>query len=199
LASNSAASKGRLVALEGAAGPELVPSGKRLLDQLLRGRDEGGVSSFDASGIFFELRKGDKEIPQPSPRTLVLLYAADLMFRLRWEIRPALEEGMLVVAAPYVDTGIAFGKAAGLPKRWLVELFSFAPRAEQVYRLKEKREISGWKFKRSQGYLEFCCKTLIASSPAWHPEELRERLLGYLDALERRGGCQTATEKILGR
>ena len=29
----------------------------------------------------------------PSSRTLLLLYAADLAFRLRWEIGPALDEG----------------------------------------------------------------------------------------------------------
>ena len=36
------------------------------------------------------------------PQTLVLLYASDLLFRLRWEIRPALAEGRTVVVAPYV-------------------------------------------------------------------------------------------------
>ena len=49
----------------------------------------------------------------PSARTLLLLYAADLAFRLRWQIRPALAEGRTVVAAPYVDTAVAFGRAAG--------------------------------------------------------------------------------------
>ena len=51
----------------------------------------------------------------PSARTLLLLYAADLAFRLRWEIRPALAAGRTVVAAPYVDTAVAFGRAAGVP------------------------------------------------------------------------------------
>ena len=55
----------------------------------------------------------------PSPTTppanpllgrLLLLYAADLAFRLRWEIRPALAEGYTVVAAPYVETAVAFGE-----------------------------------------------------------------------------------------
>ena len=66
-----------------------------------------------------------------SPRTLLLLYAADLAFRLRWQIRPALAEGRTVVAAPYVDTAVAFGRAAGLPAGWLTNLFSFAPRANE--------------------------------------------------------------------
>ena len=191
--------RGRLIALEGAAGPGLAAAGARLARYLAKPRQEGGASTFDASGIFFELRKGDKTIPQPSPRTLILLYAADLVFRLRWEIQPALEEGYLVVAAPYVESAIAFGKAAGLPRRWIADLFSFAPKPGACYRLKEKKDIGMWKFKRSEGYLEFCCKTLLKSSPIWNPPELREKHLAYLDALERRGGCVVVTDKMLSR
>lgn len=191
--------KGRLIALEAASGPDLAEAGRRLARHLAKPRQEAGVSAFDASGIFFELRKGDKQIPQPSPRTLLLLYAADLVFRLRWEIEPALEEGYLVVAAPYVESAIAFGKAAGLPRRWLVDLFRFAPRPSACYRLKEKRDIGNWKFKRSAGYLEFCCKTLLRSSPIWQPLELRRKFLAYLESLEQREGCQTLSEKMLVR
>jgi len=61
----------------------------------------------------------------------LLLYAADLAFRLRWQVRPALAEGRTVVVAPYVQTAIAFGRAAGLPAAWLDNLFRFAPRASE--------------------------------------------------------------------
>jgi dTMP kinase len=195
----SDSSNGRLIALEGASGPDFPGVGNKLVRSLLKPKQEGGVSQFDASGIFFELRKGEKNIPQPSPRTLLLLYAADLVFRLRWEIKPALDEGYVVVAAPYVESAIAFGKAAGLPRRWLVDLFRFAPKPDACYRLKEKRDIDIWKFKRSEGYLEFCCKTLLKSSPIWQPVELRERVLAYLEAMEKRGVCETVSDKILSR
>jgi thymidylate kinase len=88
----------------------------------------GGISRWDASGIFEELAIADGQAGWPSARTLLLLYAADLAFRLRWEIRPALAEGRTVVAAPYVNTAVAFGRAAGLPSSWLANLFRFAPR-----------------------------------------------------------------------
>lgn len=195
----SDSSKGRLIALEGAGGPALPEVGNKLVRHLLKPKQEGGVSQFDASGIFFELRKGEKNIPQPSPRTLLLLYAADLVFRLRWEIKPALDEGYLVVAAPYVDSAIAFGKAAGLSRRWLADLFHFAPKPDVCYRLKEKRDIGIWKFKRSEGYLEFCCKTLLKSSPIWQPVELREKYLAYLEGLEKRGGCEAVSDRVLSR
>src|SRR4029079_5689428 len=94
-------------------------------------RHRAGVSSWGASGIFDELTFADSEAGIPSMRTLLLLYAADLAFRLRWEISPALEDGRLVIAAPYVATPIALGRAAGLDPHWLADLFHFAPRATE--------------------------------------------------------------------
>ena len=82
-----------------------------------RRQRRGGISSWDASGIFGEVVVAEESAGLPSARTLLLLYAADLAFRLRWEIKPALAEGLIVVAVPYVDTAIAFGRAAGLERR----------------------------------------------------------------------------------
>src|SRR5204863_7343087 len=93
----------------------------------------GGISRWDASGVFQDLAVADSGAGAPSPRTLLLLYAADLAFRLRWQIRPALSEGRTVVAAPYVETAMAFGRAAGLPPGWLINLFRFAPRPPEHY------------------------------------------------------------------
>jgi putative heme degradation protein len=97
-----------------------------------------------------------------------------------------------------VESAIAFGKALGISKRWLVELFSFAPRPHACYRLKEKKDAPEWKVKRSAGYLEFCCKTLLSAPPAWDAKKIRSRFIDYLDALEKRGSCRTLTEKTLG-
>src|SRR5213594_278801 len=90
--------------------------------------ERGGISRWDASGVFQDLAVADAGAGAPSARTLLLLYAADLAFRLRWEIRPALAEGHTVIAAPYVHTAVAFGRAAGVPAGWLGNLFRFAPR-----------------------------------------------------------------------
>src|SRR5207244_10549402 len=90
-------------------------------------RSRTGISRWDASGVFQDLAVADAAAGAPSARTLLLLYAADLAFRLRWQIRPALAEGRTVVAAPYIDTATAFGRAAGLKAGWLTDLFRFAP------------------------------------------------------------------------
>lgn len=176
--------EGRLIALEG-NGPELRVMAKRLAKS-----QGGGVSAWDASSIFFEMRRPDREVPAPSPRTLVLLYAADLAFRLRWEIRPALAEDQVVIAAPYVESAIAFGRAAGLPHRWLANLFQFAAKPSACYWMKSQTGGAAWMGKPSAGFLEFCCAFLNSGAPPWEPQALREKVRSYAESLERRRGCR---------
>jgi hypothetical protein len=118
-------SKAKLVSVDGVDAAAVIAAARNAIDRPGR----GGVSHWDASGIFQDLCVADAAAGAPSARTLLLLYAADLAFRLRWEIRPALAAGRTVVAAPYVDTAVAFGRAAGVPAGWLTNLFRFAPPA----------------------------------------------------------------------
>jgi hypothetical protein len=113
----------QLIAVDGIDSGAIVAAARAELGQAGR----GGVSRGDASGVFQDLSVADPEAGAPSARTLLLLYAADLAFRVRWHIRPALAEGRVVVAAPYVETAVAVGRAAGLPAGWISNLFKFAP------------------------------------------------------------------------
>jgi hypothetical protein len=121
------AAKPQLIAVDGIHAAAVIAEARIALGAPSR----GGISKWDASGVFQELAVADETAGAASARTLLLLYAADLAFRLRWQIRPALAEGRTVVAAPYVDTAVAFGRAAGLTPAWLTNLFRFAPRATQ--------------------------------------------------------------------
>src|SRR5512144_3360734 len=105
---------GQLISLDVVEGCDAVPAAKNLLKPKPPAR---GISTWDASSIFFEMHNLEVSA-RPTARTLILLYAADLFFRLRWEILPALEAGKCVVAVPYVETGYAFGKVVGLSKDW---------------------------------------------------------------------------------
>jgi hypothetical protein len=136
-----------------------------------------GVSQWDASGVFEELAIADEAAGHPSARTLLLLYAADLAFRLRWEIRPALEAGRSVIAAPYTDTAVAFGRAAGLRAGWLADLFGFAPAPA------ERRfvELTGKTSARTTtGFVEFGCQCLTARAIGLTRPELVARTTDYL-------------------
>ena len=140
----------RLIAIDGANGRALLLAAQRMA------RADGsveGVSRWDASGLFEQLVMAGGEASTISPRTLLLLYAADLAFRLRWEIEPALAEGRTVVAAPYVDTALAFGRACGLRAKWLDGLFRFARRPS------ERHVVSAPPVgaRAAAGFIEFGC------------------------------------------
>ena len=145
----------KLISLDGVNAKALEDTARSLTAANRRFR--AGVSRWDASGIFHELMVADTEAGSPSPRTLLLLYAADLTFRLRWEIRPALDEGRLVIAAPYVSTATAFGQAAGLDAAWLADLFHFAPPAAEhhVVDPAPAKQITD-----RGGFVEFCWQRL---------------------------------------
>jgi len=91
-----------------------------------------------------------------------------------------------VVAAPYVESAMAFGVAAGLPKEWIEELFSFAPKPEASFRLKEKKK--GKEKKKDgdgePGFVEFFCASLARHYPGWETAEVRREMLKYLKTLE---------------
>jgi len=166
-------SSGQLLSLDVVEGRDAVTAAKSLLKAKPAQR---GISTWDASSIFFEMHNLEVN-ERPTPRTLILLYAADLFFRLRWEIIPALAEGKCVVAVPYVETGFAFGNAVGLPKLWVKEVFRFAPKANESFRLNgTKRAKVG---NPTSGFVEFCSDVLN--------QDLRPKFAAYFDDLERRG------------
>ena len=188
--------KGQLIAVEGSGGPTLAEAAKRLHRRFRKEGHAAGVSGWDSSGIFFDIWQGPRDIPGASPRTLLLLYAADLAFRLRWEIRPALDQGMTTIAAPYVHSAIAFGRTAGLPRAWLQDLFEFAPPADVSYRVPEDRVPRTKQGKPSDSFLEFCFLQLRRGPGFWNTEEIRAAFLAQLKGLEARGKCRDVTQYL---
>ena len=169
---------GQLLSLDAIEGRGAIAAAKKLLKTHAAG---GAFSTWDASSIFFEMH-GLEVSDRPSPRTLVLLYAADLYFRLRWEIIPALEEGKCVVATPYLETALAFGAVAGLPKKWTTEVFRFAPKASESFSFRGNGPSSAKLAGPMAGFIEFCSSTLN--------RDLRPKFAAYFDDLERRGRCR---------
>jgi len=180
---------GKLIALEGSAAALLTNGCRKLAAANKTGRAAAGVSRWDASGIFFEMGMRASGAGVPSPKTLMLLHAADLSFRLRWELGPLLDQGRHVVAAPYVESYIALGKAFGVSRRWLADLFRFAPPAAESYRIEEPASVPGNR-QSLRSYLDNSVDLLNGESLVWDPARVRAQVLAYLDALERRGGCR---------
>jgi hypothetical protein len=143
-----------LISVDGVNAKAVTSAARGALSTVSRAR-RGGVSWWDASGLFEELTVAGTQAGVPSVRTLLLLYAADLAFRLRWEIQPALARGRTVVAAPYIDTPIALGMAAGLDRSWLDDLFGFALTAgdRRYVDAPMARSVA-----RQTGFVEFSCE-----------------------------------------
>jgi hypothetical protein len=165
------AKAGTIVAIEGVNGAAVASLARQRIAKVPRAR-RGGVSRWDASGVFGDLIVGDAEAGRPSARTLLLLYAADLAFRLRWEIRPMLEEGRVVVAAPYVLTATAFGRAAGLPESWVTDLFAFAPPAGETHAVMKAGTLSSLVH---AGFVEFGVDQIAPSLNGTTPKQFLAR------------------------
>lgn len=165
---------GMLIAIEGLGDQALVKAARAELDNVPRPQ-RGGCSEWDASGIFGDLVIAGDEAGHPSARTLLLLYAADLAFRLRWEIKPALNKKRFVVAAPYVGTAMAFGRAAGVDREWLKNLFLFAPAPARTRTLPAARGA-----RDRSGFVEFVCERLASRPDGPKRRELRDRIWAEL-------------------
>jgi hypothetical protein len=181
---------GRLIAVDGTRGADLRRSATALRRRGGPRARVAGVSWWDASGLFFEMGLGKRKHRAASPRTLLLLYAADLAFRLRWEIRPPLEAGQTVIAAPYLDTAFAFGRACNLPRAWMTALFRFAPKPNACYHVQERKKSAGWKGRGRDGFAEFSSAVLAGTSPSLEPADVRRAMIAALEAARRRGGCR---------
>ena len=176
------ARKPALIAVDGVAGAAIAAAARAALTSIDRAK-RGGISRWDASGVFEELAVAGADAGPPSVRTLLLLYAADLAFRLRWEIRPALADGCSVVAAPYVETAVAFGRAAGIGGAWLANLFQFAPRPT------ERRFVDGAAGRRGRGrrgFVEFGFEQVPDVMLGATRPELVERMTAHLRGRARR-------------
>jgi hypothetical protein len=177
---------GRLIAIDGSRGKDVNASADAVAAGLRQAGIECVVSRWDASGLFGDLAVAAKSNRNISTRTLSLVYAADLAFRLRWEIRPVLEAGGVVVASQYVETAIAFGAACGLREEWLRELLRFAPAADLRGRAEERKIDRPWKRRTDRGYPEYGAVMLDASAPRKASKRAREKMMQMLDLVRGR-------------
>ena len=190
-----------LVAVEAVRGRD-AERGAALVRAVLSKRDTAGagISHWDASGTFFEMLLGGRKNLTLSPRTLLLLYASDLAFRLRWEIQPAVAAGQVVIAASYTETAIAFGEAAGVPRKWIVELFRYAPRPDLCLHVKDAKDGAPWKSRAMDGFPEFGAAVLSPGQPSRKRSSgRREQAVEALHRLKRESGCNNLRRKHLGR
>jgi Thymidylate kinase len=172
---------GRLIAVDGSRGKDTAAAANAIVDELGRAGVECAVSRWDASGLFGELAQAARGERSVSARTLALVYAADLAFRLRWEIRPVLEAGGIVIAAPYIETPVAFTAGCGLRDEWLRQLLRFAPAPDLRGRARERKVNQPLKRRTDRGYAEFGAAMLSDAEPKLASKAARNRMIAMLD------------------
>lgn len=171
---------GRLIAVDGSRGKDVTVAAGDIVAAFKRDGIECAVSRWDASGLFTDLAAGGRSDRNVSIRTLSLVYAADLAFRLRWEIRPVLEAGGVVIAAPYIDTAVGFGTICGLDEEWLRRLVRFAPAADFRGLAEERKIDKAWKRRADRGYAEYGALMLETSAPNRVSKAGRRRMMELL-------------------
>ena len=154
---------GYLIAIDGTDSAEIASVASGLRDTLAERKLPAVISRWDASALFTDFAAAPVQHRDVSPRTLMLLYAADLAFRTRWEILPGIAAGHIIIAAPYVTTGVAFGVATGVSREWLTTLFRFSPSAARTVLLREAKRAT-WKRRPELGFGE-CCTALLTATP----------------------------------
>ena len=172
---------GRLISVDGTRGKDVTLAANDIVARLKHDGIECAVSRWDASGLFTDMAAGIGGDRNVSIRTLSLVYAADLAFRLRWEIRPVLEAGGVVIAAPYIDTAVAFGAICGLDEEWLGRLMRFAPAAGYRGLVDERKIDRPWKRRTDRGYAEYGALLLEAAAPKRVSKPARRRMMTMLD------------------
>ena len=150
-----------LVAIDGAHGPDVTKAATTLAHALSARQAASGVSRWDASGLFGDVAAAPVSDRELSPRTLILLYAADLAFRLRWEIRPALERGLIVFVAALCDDGDRLWAGHRAVIRLAADAFSVCPGARAAPPCCASAGPERiWKRRPDRGFGE-CCTTLL--------------------------------------
>jgi hypothetical protein len=172
---------GKLVAIDGSRGNDVMNAAEALATEIREAGGSCAISRWDASGLFGDfLISSSLDTAVVSARTLSLLYAADLAFRLRWEIRPALAAGQIVIAAPYLETAVKFGEACGLTERWLHDLLRFAVGPDIRGLARERKEDKGWKGRRDRGYAEYCAGLLRQTGAKFKHKKTRASMIESL-------------------
>ncbi len=141
--SRTGAYKKMFIVVEGLDGCGKTTQGKAINNWLIQeGRETllTGEPSNNQIGLF--LREVLMGVQKTDPKTLALLFTADRYWHLEKEVKPALNEGKIVVMERYVNSTIAYQAAQGVERKWIREVNRFAIKPDLTLFLDMKPEIA---------------------------------------------------------
>jgi dTMP kinase len=192
--------KGRFIVIEGADGTGKSTHAK-LLGNYLKEKGHEVVNTAEPTQGFIGqairmVLSGKIEV---SPTTLTLLFTADRAEHVEKVIKPALDEGKVVICERYFYSTIAYQSVQGINPQWISQVNSFAPEPDLVVLLevnpedalsrmnrdKEVFEVLDFQKQVQQRLLDFAYKrgTLAKPGRAWkvvstseEQEKVQERI-----------------------
>lgn len=130
-----------------------------------------------------------------SPECLQLLFAADRAHHLEKEIIPALKKGYIVVCDRYLFSTIAYGKAAGLPLGWLIQINKRFILPDLTFFLKVSSQTCLKRLRKSRFELELFEKREKLSS-VWKNYVLISRKFKNIHIVNGEGGINDVSKRI---
>jgi len=124
---------GFLIAFEGPDGSGKSTQRKLMKAWLRNLQEQLIVSKWGSSPRFKPLIKAGKAAHSLNPARYACLHTADFWHRYESTVRPALENGLTVLADRYVFTGLARDVARGLNPDWCTHLYAGARRPDLVF------------------------------------------------------------------
>jgi len=93
------------------------------------------------------------------------------------------------------ESAIGFGRAAGLPRQWLNNIFAFAPAPGAMWRVPEGSAAVNGRTGPADSFLEFSLAQFARRARGCGDTEIiRSGFHYHLEQLEARGKCKTAGE-----
>lgn len=147
--------KGMFIVIEGADGTGKSTHAK-LLGDYLKGKGLEVVNTAEPTHSFIGqairmILSGKIEV---SPTTLALLFTADRAEHVEKTIKPALDEGKVVISERYFYSTIAYQSIQGVNPQWISQINSFAPEPDLVVLLEVEPKDALSRMKRDKEVFE---------------------------------------------
>lgn len=143
------------IVLEGGDGAGKTAQAKALCSALKRnGYEVHPTAEPSRSTVGKLIRRSFLEREKMFPEVEALLFAADRFLHLKYEIRPALAAGRMVVCDRYMYASLAYQGAQGVDLSWIREMNRFADKPDLAIYLDVPAETGLSRIRRKKSVLE---------------------------------------------
>jgi dTMP kinase len=118
--------KGKLIVLEGIDGAGTTTHSSKLANWMKSKNYKVAVTAEPTGGSIGKIIRNYLRSGDGSPAVHALLFAADRAEHIEKEIKPLLNEGVIIISDRYVESSIAYQAAEGLEIEWIQTINRFA-------------------------------------------------------------------------